>query len=509
MSSVSGSKDITVNLINQMKSQNTIIFICFIAICSSIDAQIVDQELNREDLFLNAKKEYLVERYDKALEILEKLYNQDRANPTVNFEMAKIYDELGNHEKSEKHFLTSLENDADNEWILRSYTHHLEKQERNEEVIKYLQKIIRLSPKDKSLYLKLADKLSDIGRTNEIPSVFINLIENTGKSSENYGLLLDAYIKAKDHVKTMELFNKLLAESPKEVKYLKKKAQYHALREETELAEDLYRKILILNPNDTEANLFILDKSNGEDQNAYLRSLLPIIKNKSVSIDMKVKELIPYVESLVKGANDDLREALMTVGEQLTLTHPEEAKAWAIAGDIYINAGATESAVKKYEKTIQLNPRNFMVWEQLMYGTYELSDYEKLKTIAGDAIDRFPNQAIGYFFASMAYMRLKEYAKAQILLDEALQVLPLNDMQLSNFYAIKAAISAYTGKVDASQKWFSEAMSSSMQKNPLVFELMGDIEFSKGDFQKAKANWEKALILQPNNKQLIRKIQSI
>lgn len=492
-----------------MRSINIVVIIYLVTACSNIDAQIVDRELNREDLFLNAKKEYLVERYDKALEILQKLYKQDRTNPTVNFEMAKIYDALGNYEQSEKHYLASLENDFENEWILRSYILHLEKRERNEDALKYLRKIIKLSPKDKSLYLKLADKLAALGRINEIPSVFTNLIENTCKCRENYELLLDAYIAADDHEKAMELFEKLLAESPKEVKYLKKKAQYHALRRETELAEDLYRKILLLNPDDTEANLFILNKSNGEDQNAYLRSLLPIIKNKSISIDIKVKELMPYVENLAKGANDDLREALMTVGEQLTLTHPDEAKAWAIAGDIFINAGATESAVKKYEKTIQLNPRNFLVWEQLMYGIYELSDYEKLKTIASDAIDRFPNQAICYFFASMAYMRLKEYSKAQILLDEALEVLPLNDMQLSNFYAIKATISAYTGDENTSKKWFSEALSSSMQKNPLVFELLGDVEFSKGDLQKAKANWEKALILQPNNKQLISKIQSI
>ena len=490
-----------------MKSFQILLYILFFAIQNN--AQVVDQELNKEDLFLNAKRESLVGRYDKALEILEKLYFDERSNPSINFEMAKIYAQTGDLEKAEKHYRISHENAEENQWILESYIEFLEKQKRDDESIILLKKLITLAPKDKPNYLRLAQKLSGQGRKNEIPELFLKMIEYTGKSLENYNFLLESYIQNDNHTKAIELFDKLIAENPNDIRLLRKKAQYLVEKNQLDAAAELYTRILSINPDDTEANLFQLNKSNGTDQNAYLRALLPIIKNQTIPIDVKVKELIPYVEELAKGHNNDLKEALISVGEQLTLTHPEEAKAWSISGDILINSGSTEAAIKKYEKTIQLNPRNFMVWEQLMYALYELSLYEKLKTVANDATDRFPNQSIGYFFAAKSMMELKEYSKSLIVIDEATNMLSLNDNQLSSFIALKASILSYMGKNDKAKEEFLKSLKLSDEKNPIVYEFMGDVDFSKGDMENAKKNWQKTLYLQPDNKKVKNKLSGI
>jgi hypothetical protein len=96
-----------------------------------------------------------------------------------------------------------------------------------------------------------------------------------------------------------------------------------------------YQQILALDPNDSRARLALAGTQKDDGNNvSYLKSISPIMRNSSLSIDVKLQELIPYVMELSDTKNTELGNALLDLIEQLIAAHPAEAKAYSIKGDV-------------------------------------------------------------------------------------------------------------------------------------------------------------------------------
>jgi tetratricopeptide (TPR) repeat protein len=203
-----------------------------------------------------------------------------------------------------------------------------------------------------------------------------------------------------------------------------------------------------------------------------------------------------------------LGKELITLCDKLVIAHPNDAKAHAIYGDVLMNNDNVTAAIRQYEKTLSLNDRNFMVWEQLMYGLEIVENYDEMARVSTNAIDLFPNQAISYYFNGKALTAKNDFKKAMSSLDEA-------SLISSGNVSIESRVQTVKGEIYLKQKNYTKAMESadqaitlSKQKNSMAYELKGDIYKEQNDLKKAAIAWQSSKDLGNNTVRLAEKIKS-
>jgi tetratricopeptide (TPR) repeat protein len=100
--------------------------------------------------------------------------------------------------------------------------------------------------------------------------------------------------------------------------------------------------------------------------------------------------------------------------QQLVISHPKEAKAFSVQGDVLSIAGKDDAAVAAYKQSVALKDNIYIVWEQMIGLLMANHKYDDVVTQAEKAIDIFPNQAYLYYASGYAYYKKKNMADAWI-----------------------------------------------------------------------------------------------
>jgi tetratricopeptide (TPR) repeat protein len=469
-----------------------------------------EEAVNYEEKFANARREMLIYRYDRAITILEELYKEDRTNAAVCFELAKAYLEKKDQLLVEKYLKAAIANAPTNVWYMQ-FQADLSKEAGNfaEALVQY-QKMYSLQPKNLEFYLEAITCLTKLQRYKEAILEYDKIENAIGPDAEMYMRRFELYAKLGAKADALKQLDFLIGKYNLETKYLKAKARYLIDIGKEDEALDLFKKILAIDPEDTDANLAILSKGNEKDKpNAYLMALLPIISNTSIDIDAKVRELLPYVQRLAAGQDSELARSLKEVVEKLVVAHPTEAKAYSIAGDIYMSSGDVDGAIIKYEKTLKLNNKVFAVWEQLMYGYNDKMDYNALLTTTTKALDIFPNQSMVYYFNGLALSNLKKYQDAKSIAQEGIMVSGKNEVALSKMHTALATALIGLRDYEGATTALETALRLSGNKNAIAYEVYGDLYMAKNDSKLAQEYWKKSELLFNKSKSLYQKLNPI
>ncbi len=405
----------------------------------NVSAQHLTKEtLSLESKILDAKKDFLIGKYNKSIEKLEPLYGQNRDNLTLSFELAKNYVSIQGYDKAIKYTKNALRIDPNNEWVNLFYGNIMMDQKRYDEAVLTFEKLCSLHPTRTDYYdmlISAAEANQDWLKAN---LAFDLLTENLGVNKYTLNRKYQFYEKHGDTTKAIETLSTLVNMYPKDVRYLKLLAlNFQSAGNEAE-AEKLFTKVLKIDPNDSEANLALLkDIDDPNTQNNYLRALRPIIENDQIDVDAKVQELIPYTLQYQNSPHDkELESSLLFLGEKMALTHPENSKALAIYSDILFLAGNYENAALQYKKTLKLNKNIYQVWLQYFNTLNILKDYTNLLQVAKNSIDYFPNQPLPYAYLGLALIQNDNLEKGMAELEEAKFIAGDNALALSDIETI-------------------------------------------------------------------------
>ena len=452
-----------------------------------------EDEIAIQDKFVEAKKYALIGRFEKAEEILKLLYNADRKNPAIAMELSKIYSYLEDPYNQAKYAKIAYENASNNEYVLINYANVCMEQEKYEEAIPVLLKLVSTNKASEAYSDKLATVYLKTNNAEAAIKIYTDLENQIGITENVSRRKYEIYeIRGKNKNALIELEN-LSNAFPNEILYMHNLASYYNKLGKEDKALEVYKRILNIDINDAAANMAITAASTGEgDDNNYLRSLTPIIENKSIPVDRKILELVPYVDQLNTNYNQELADALIMLSDKITIIHPMEAKSHALHGDILIASNRPKDAAKAYEKTLSINDKIYAVWEGLMEAYTDIKDEQKLLRVATDALDLFPNKPSAYMYYGRANTLTNNFAEAIDILREGIFVAGNDITNKSNMLAELGR--AYSGKNDyetASEK-ITKALELSSNKNGLAHEILGDMLYKKGDTEGAISEWIKA-----------------
>lgn len=522
------------NLLNNSTLKYQILFIglmTWMALGPNLLAQpgtTSEAEVNRQKVFIEANKQKLLENYEEASVLFKEVLKTNPRNHAAAYELARVYDVLDNGEKALSSIKVAVSLDPTNMWYKLFLADVLEKSLNYGDAATIYEEMVEKFPETEYHYFQLAYYQVKSNKIKEAIGTYNKIEKKFGKNIELSRKKHALYIGSGDNKSAAKELESLVKEFPNNISYLHLLAGFYAQQGNDSNAKATYKKILTLDPTNAKATIALAnEKKEGGNDISYLRSLESVFRDKNEDIDIKIKTLFPYIEKIIEGnASAEMIEAAVSLGEALTIVHPDEAKSYSIYGDLLYHAGESKEALVQYEKTIELNKNVFSVWEQIMYIHAEQYNMEELAEISEKGMDFFPNQVKLFYFNGIANSELENYKEAMSSLTQAsIMAGKSEELKMDIFYRMAKPLVAQ-GKIDKAQDKITKALAidadnfralsaqayihaarkenakaeSTYQKaldnggknNPDVLEDYGDFLSQSGDNEEAYAYWQKA-----------------
>ncbi|MDW8230394.1 MAG: tetratricopeptide repeat protein, partial [Saprospiraceae bacterium] len=307
------------------------------------------------------------------------------------------------------------------------------------------------------------------------------------------------YLGLGDVKKAVGELQKLVNAYPTRVAYRHRIAQVYESAGDKAAARKVYEEILRIAPDDETAKMALLaERKSGGSVVADLQALRPVFQDPKISMDSKVKQVMPYFSQMAKGLPADAVALLLELGDIAQKTHPDDAKAWSLSGDLYYHANRPDEALVRYRTCIRLNPRVFSVWANTLEILHSKGDYDELLRLSERAMDDFPNQPLAYYYHGVAAL---EKGRP----DDALPVFEQANLMTVNNPALTLDIADQMGRAlllkkdyAAAQKHYEQFLSKGGDRHPGLLEHYGDALYWLGRQAQALEYWRKAAQIAPS-----------
>lgn len=451
-----------------------------------------EKEVDRQSAFVTAERERLLGHYDKAIDLYKKFTYDNPGVGAAWFGLARTYVSKDDPANALESINKAVALEPANEWYLIYQSDIFEKIGRVKDAVKIYEGLTKRKPQTVEFWDHLAYLYVLSGEPKSGLQALEKVEKMRGVEEETSIEKHLIYVGLGDAKKAAAELQKLADAYPERIEYSHRLAQYYEVLGDKINARKVYEDILRRSPNDPVAKLAALEKDKNSTDANYLQSLRPLFSDASVSIDAKIKEVLPFFPKLESGADPALAQILLELGALVEKAHPKDPKAWSLSGDLLYTANRPAEALQRYRKCIELNPTVFSVWENTLDILQEDKNYTEMLRLAEQAMDAFPNQPKAYYYYGVAANEKGKY-------DDALNQLQQAILMTGNNFALRFEIAdqigvSLLGKKDytAVTQHYEQFLPKGGDKHPGILEHYGDALFQKGERSAAVEFWKKA-----------------
>ena len=461
------------------------------------EAKIVpESEVDRQSAFIEAERERLLGHFDKAVEKYKTFLYDNGDNAAAWYGLARTFAEQKDYVNAIDAAGKAAKKDPGNQWYLIFQGDLFEQVGQAKDAVLIYQELVKRFPQTAEFYERLAYLSVLAGEPKDGLKALDQLEKLRGVTEETADKKHMIYLGMGNIKKAAAELEKLADTYPKRLEYRHRLAELYESVGDKDQARKVYQDILRRNPNDDVAKIAVIEKS-GSDL-SFLTALKPHFKDPALSLDGKIKELLPYFEKLNKGLDPAAIQALLDLGTILETAHPNDPKAWSLSGDLLYHSGQMAEAFKRYQTCIRLNPTVFSVWENTMAILYEQKNYADLLKTAERAMDDFPNKALAYYYYGVAANETGKPEDAIGQLEQA-TLMAGNNLALQLDIADQLGL-AYLRKKDIAfaKSHYEILLEKGGMKHPAILEHYGDVLSLSNEQNKATEYWQKAFNLRPS-----------
>lgn len=453
-----------------------------------------EEEITAERMFLEAYEKKLIGKYEEAITLYEKVYEESPDNNHASaFELARIYDQQRNSQEAIRWMKIAQQGDPTNIYYQEFLAELLQTAGRFTEAAEVYEALAKKDGSD-YYYYRWAYYLVRANEIDDAIKVYDELEKQMGINEETVRRKQSLYMGQGDTKRAEKELEKLVDAFPKSVDYHHLLATFYEQVDEPKKAREVYQQILALDPGNAEAQMALAGRSaSSNNELQYINSLRTAFEQEDVAIDLKIAKLLPFIQKVADTGDQALADAGLELTNILEKVHPTEAKASAAAGDLLFYTGRMEEARAKYKRTLELDESVYTVWEQLA-NTYLLEgNFTELQEVSNDAVDLFPNKAQLYYLNGLASLELGKYQDAQDMLDQAV-LMSGNDQNLKQqvLGALGEAFSAMEDFDDA-DRTFTEALEMNEEAPEILARYSLSLSARDGAQKRALEMAERAL----------------
>ena len=422
-------------------------------------AQLSEQEIALQSKFIDASKAKLLDRNSEAIALLEALFKENSSNAAVAFELGRLYLTAKATQEAVRFLETARKLDPSNSWYGLYLADVYQSDGRYSDAAAIYGQLARQQPLQASYYYQWAEQLAKAQQTEQALKVYAQLEAVVGFNEEIARRRHTLHAGTGNKVKAAAELERLAATFPTNRSYRYLLATYYESGKDWESARRTYQQILQQWPDDSQAQLALMRQSAGnEDEIAYLHSLEAVFNRPDVSMDEKIKNLLPSIEKVAQTGQPALADAALRLTDILEKQYPGAAKPLAASADLLMYSQRKSEALVKYQAAVAADKSVFTVWENLMLLCYTGGNMVQLRKYSEMAMDYFPNKILVYYYAALAHENLHDYMQALDYLRDAM-MMPVPDEQLwAELKSLQAHLLMKLGQQQQAQQAFGEAL---------------------------------------------------
>jgi tetratricopeptide (TPR) repeat protein len=490
-------------------------------------AQLSEEEIALQSKFIDATREKLLGENSEAIALLDGLFKENSSNAAVAFELGRLHLVSKAPLEAVRFLETARRLDPSNNWYALYLADAYQSEGRYGDAAAIYGQLAGQQPLQASYYYQWAEQLAKAQQTEQALKVYAQLESVVGFNEEIARRRHTLHAGTGNKVKAAAELERLVATFPTNRSYRYLLATYYESGKDWESARRTYQQILQQWPDDSQARLALMRQSAGnEDEIAYLNSLEAVFSKPDVSLDEKIKNLLPSIEKVAQTGQPALADAALRLTEILEKQYPGAAKPLAASADLLMYSQRKAEALVKYQAAVAADKSVFAVWENLMLLCYTSGNMVQLRKYSEMAMDYYPNKILVYYYAALAHENLHNYSQAINYLQDAMMI-PLSDEQLSaELTSLQAYLFMKQGQQQQSLQAFSEALrlrpnsaevsyryalwlqangqsrealrlaqqaAGSQPGNFFYLETLARVQFLQRDFLQAKATLDRAL----------------
>jgi tetratricopeptide (TPR) repeat protein len=373
----------------------------------------VEEYTNRqaEELFIDGNKEFHLGRYPKAADFFHRALKFQPKTAAIYYKLTECYGEMRMLDKAFEMCQKAVEYAPENTHYTFYLAQMLEGQKKYKEAIKIYEKLIKAHKGQENLLLLIANLQVLLNEDNEAIKTYNKIEEIFGLNEEVIKQRQLLHLKHNRMPEVINEWKKLLEANPdNEYMLLDFVEMLYGFNRKDE-AKKILQEYVSKNPNNPYLSLafFKLYQSEGKVNEADTE-LQKAFQSPNIEIDAKIHVLFTILR---QPSIDSLTQKRLTIlGDMLVKTHPNEAKAHSMNGDILLLQEFKKEALSCYIKTAQLDNSQLEVWNRIFEISSELNLNDTIIKYAENATEVFPTHPLFYFYAGMAYSSIKNHHKA-------------------------------------------------------------------------------------------------
>ena len=448
--------------------------------------------------------------YEKAIPVMERLYNQDKSREELLEMLFELYQQTDNNDKA----IETL--------------NRLEAAEGKSE---------RLSYAKSEIYTNMGNKKAAIAEMRQLAQQYPNDLNFKG-------MYADMLLRNDEEEQALKLYNEILAEEPDNTRAQVSLRSYYRVQGEIEKADSL-TEVILLNKNTTnEQRIYLMrqmvadsERADGDSTqilNLFHKMLAGPQKNADIAtlcaayMDLKkmprdsVRAMLQTVLSI---APDNAAARLQLVSfawdrkdhqEVITLCqdarqyNPEEMAFYYYQGMAYYQEEDKDKALEAFQNGIgvitpESNPAIVSDFYAVMGDLLHQKGLARKAFEAYDSCLQWKDDNImclnnyAYYLSELD----EQLDKAEQMSYKTIKAEPKNATYLDTY----AWILFMQGRYAESKVYIDQALQNDSDSSAVITEHAGDIYIQNKEPERAVELWKQALLLDPQNKILIRKIK--
>ena len=365
-----------------------------------------EKEAFDEEKFINASSLRLANKTKEAIPILQGLIKENKTEPAYYYELARNYYLDKNFDFALTNASKAVSLAPDNLFYSIYEAEVFEKQGNSRMAAEKFEIIVSKYPRVEEYWLKLSKLYNDSDEKDKAIEAYDRMVGIFGVKEEILYRKFQTQIEANDIQDAVKTLEQLVSQFPENLMFKNTLASVYKMDGREADSQRLYQEILATDPTNARANVAMAEGLKSEEDDAkYLISILTVIENPSINLDSKIEGFLPYINKYIDNQDSSMVKPLADIAGALVRVHPQEPKAWAVAGDIRLHLGDYTQALTAYDESLKLTQRVYAVYEQKMLLLTYLKKYDALADFANMALDIYPNQLNN--FINLAYAELK------------------------------------------------------------------------------------------------------
>ena len=377
---------------------------------------VVGKVLNQKDslqitqLYFDGLHEKLMENYTQAASYFSKVIEIDPQNDAAMFELSSMSFAQGKQAEAERLIRDAVTVKPDNRWYWSFLADIYKKTNNITELVLVLEELIRLAPEMEAYYYDRANALMILRKTDQAITAY-NEIETRFGSSEDLSTARQRILLQQGKpAKVEEELESQIKDKPDDVRNYLYLSEVYIKSGKRLKAIEVLNKAKSLDPTNALIRLALADNYRAINQfDDTFIELKVAFADPNLNIDEKVRIVLSFFPMF---SDMKARAYANELASIMTQVHANEAKAFAVYGDVLFQEKKYTEARDSYKKALKLDNQVYQIWEQLLRIEIGQGDFQQAILDGEESLTVFPNQAALYLYTGIAYAQAKKHEKA-------------------------------------------------------------------------------------------------